>query len=105
MHAINRDKNIWPVIVEFFKLIDSCGVRVMNKCLTIDKIQFALYVTWIWAIVGLYIAKAFQYFFIQLLKLPNNLLWIENLILIEQSMTLYELIYVNLFPLKLLYIY
>ena len=27
------------------------------------------------------------------LLLPNNLLWIENLILIEQSMTLYELIY------------
>ena len=27
------------------------------------------------------------------LNLPNNLLWDENIILIEQSMTLYELIY------------
>ena len=27
------------------------------------------------------------------LNLPNNLVWIENVILIEQSMSLYELIY------------
>ncbi len=75
IHKINTTDNIfWVYILEFTKIIDYYAAKVMNKCPVIDKIQIVLYVTWLWALIGLYISKMFEYFFIQLLKIPDKFL-------------------------------
>lgn len=40
----------------------------------IDKVKLILYVTWLWALLGLYLVKIFEFIFKMILSIPNNLL-------------------------------
>lgn len=44
----------------------------ISKLVTIDKVKIALYVTWLWAWAGLYLSKAFEMFFMTVLKMPDR---------------------------------
>lgn len=39
---------------------------------TVDKVKIALSVTWVWAYAGLYVTKAFEAFFMSILKMPDK---------------------------------
>jgi hypothetical protein len=52
--------------------IDEILYYVTAQLNLIDKVRVAMFVTWIWALFGLYVAKAFEGFFRLILKMPDS---------------------------------
>jgi hypothetical protein len=51
---------------------DSCIWGIVEKTRLVDKMQVAMFVSWIWAFIGLRIAKAFELIFSMILKMPDS---------------------------------
>ena len=63
----------------FLKYAQASVRKIDNTILylfTVDKVRVALFVTWMWALFGLYTAKAFEAFFKLILKMPDSWLYV-----------------------------
>lgn len=45
---------------------------ILEQCAIMDKLYIILYVTRLWALSGIYVARMFEYLFRQMLKLPDG---------------------------------
>ncbi len=52
--------------------LDKGMLFVAQKLDVVDKVRVALFVTWVWALFGLYAARAFESFFKLILKMPDH---------------------------------
>jgi hypothetical protein len=48
--------------------------KFLNKIIVVDKLQFVLFITWLWVYAGLLMTKFLEYILKVLLKLPDTLL-------------------------------
>jgi len=52
--------------------LDTTLLFVAQQVNVVDKVRIVLFVTWVWALAGLYVTKAFESFFKLILKMPDN---------------------------------
>ena len=57
--------------------LDGSILYLTQQLNLVDKVRVAMFVTWVWALFGLYTAKAFESFFKLMLKMPDT--WLNML--------------------------
>ncbi len=63
---------LWYHTKQYVHTVDAVLMTIIEQCKLVDKVRIAMFVTWLWALFGLYTAKAFESFFRLLLKMPDN---------------------------------
>lgn len=63
---------IWQNTKNYVNFVDGIILRSIEQFKLIDKVRVAMFVTWLWALFGLYTAKAFESFFKIILKMPDK---------------------------------
>ncbi len=63
---------IWQNTKQCVKAVDAFILQVVNQFKLIDKVRVAMFITWLWALAGLYTTKVFESFFRLILKMPDN---------------------------------
>lgn len=77
----------WFSAKKAVSIIDTLAANIVNKVMIFDKMQVALYVTWLWAYAGLYASKAFETFFASILAMPDGWLEMPSKLVSEVSTT------------------
>lgn len=67
---------MWTYAKQYVDVVDYTIYTILYQLQMIDKIRIAMFVTWLWALVGLYTTKIFETFFRILLHMPDN--WLTN---------------------------
>lgn len=67
---------MWQYAKRYADTVDFYAYALLEQFRMIDKVRIAMFVTWLWAIFGLYTAKAVESFFGTLLKMPDT--WLSN---------------------------
>jgi len=65
---------MWQYAKHYVNTVDFYAYALLEQFKMIDKVRVAMFVTWLWALFGLYTAKAFESFFSMLLKMPDSCL-------------------------------
>lgn len=66
------ENKAWLFVVYYVNVID----HYLGLINIVDKAKLVLTITWLWAMVGLYITKLFEQIFLLILKTPDNWLGI-----------------------------
>jgi hypothetical protein len=66
--------DLWKIAKQYSDKLDVLLLPITS--IYIDKVRVAMFVTWLWALVGLYVTKAFEEFFKVLMKMPDK--WLFN---------------------------
>jgi hypothetical protein len=65
---------MWAHAKRYANLVDTYTIGLLQYFQAFDKVRVALFVTWVWALFGLYMTKIFEGFFKLLLKLPDSVI-------------------------------
>ncbi len=76
---------IWQNTKYCVKAVDELILQLVQRFKLIDKVRIAMFITWLWALAGLYTTKVFESFFRLILKMPDN--WLAVPCIIPNSPT------------------